>query len=104
MKNLVSFKLFEQIDSTKRNIIIEVIDELNSITEFPINTELLKRWSTKLKSVGLRPADIDAAIYDTKKHQQYLVDGPSAPGGGGNGALKDLQRLVAKHSRHTSNQ
>lgn len=94
MKNFISYKLFEATDEQKIKVIVEVIDELKHISEFPVNSEILRKLSMKLKQIGMRPTDIDASIYDIKKQKQYLVDGPSAPGGGGQGALKDLQRIL----------
>lgn len=94
MKNLTSYKLFEENDEHKRQVILEVIDELQHVSEFPVSPEILKKLSIKLRNIGMRPTDIDGAIYDVKKQKQYLIDGPSAPGGGGQGALKDLQRIL----------
>ncbi len=94
MKNILSFKVFESLDDKKRQAIIEVVNKLKSFKQFPVDPEELEELSKKLKEVGIKPVDIDAAIYDPKKQKQYLITGPSAPGGGGNGALKDLMKML----------
>jgi hypothetical protein len=94
MKNIKSFKLFETLDKNKKQVIIEVINKLKSFKQFPIVTDDLEELSKKLKNIGIKPVDIDAAIYDPKKQKQYLITGPSAPGGGGSGALKDLMKML----------
>jgi len=94
MKNIMPFKTFESLDDKKRQAVIEVVNKLKNIKHFPVDSDELEEMSKKLKEVGIKPVDIDAAIYDPKKQQQYLITGPSAPGGGGNGALKDLMKML----------
>jgi hypothetical protein len=86
--------MFEALDENKKQVIIEVINKLKSFKQFPVDAEELEELSKKLKNIGIKPVDIDAAIYDPKKQKQYLITGPSAPGGGGSGALKDLIKML----------
>ena len=55
----------------------------------------LKSIAKALNDVNIEPVDIIASIEDPSMAQQYLIRGPSAPGGGGKGALKDLQDIKA---------
>jgi len=94
MKNIVPYTVFEKLDSDKKKVIEEVIQELQNITEFPVSEDFLQQLANKLTNVGIKPVDIKAAIYDSKKQKQYLIDGPSSPNGGLNGTLKDLQKML----------
>lgn len=95
MKKIVPFKLYEKLDDHKRRVIQEVINILESLEFFPVANDTLEDIISKLEAINIRPVDVKAALYDPKKHKQYLIDGPSAPGGGGQGALKDLRRMLS---------
>ena len=85
-----------------------VIDKVvNYLTKFidkdfpaegPDSQEFVKtlhKIAKALEDVGIEPVDIYATIEDPRMAQQYLIRGPSAPGGGGKGALKDLRDIKA---------
>lgn len=55
----------------------------------------LQKMADSLFSVGIEPVDITATIKNPRMAKQYLITGPSAPGGGGRGALKDLKDIKA---------
>ena len=55
--------------------------------------EQLQKMANKLFSVGIEPTDIVATIKNPRMAKQYLITGPSAPGGGGKGALQDLKDI-----------
>ena len=55
----------------------------------------LEKMADSLSKVGIEPVDIIATIKDPRKATQYLITGPSAPGGGGKGALQDLKDIKA---------
>ena len=50
----------------------------------------LQKMADSLFNVGIEPVDIIATIKNPRMAERYLITGPSAPGGGGRGALKDL--------------
>ncbi|MFV2016219.1 MAG: hypothetical protein ACC656_12370 [Candidatus Heimdallarchaeota archaeon] len=95
---LLNFATFNESNQEKNTVISEVIAQLKTIDKFPVNPNMLQDISIKLKNIDIRPIDIDAAINQPRKQQQYLITGPSAPGGGGQGALKDLEKLLSKSS------
>ena len=53
----------------------------------------VKQISDELFSVGIEPIDLEATIKNPNRLWQYLITGPSAPGGGGKGALEDLKNI-----------
>jgi len=53
----------------------------------------LKTMADDLAKAGVEPVDIIATIKQPNMAKQYLIRGPSAPGGGGKGALQDLMDL-----------
>jgi hypothetical protein len=55
----------------------------------------LQKMADSLFSVGIEPVDIIATIKNPQRAGQYLIKGPSAPGGGGKGALQDLKDIKA---------
>lgn len=82
----------------KEQIIQNAISILSHIT-FPVNDDVLQKLSSDLQSVGIKPVDILASIgkqYDPNIQKQYLITGPSAPKGGGHGALQDLKNIIHK--------
>ena len=93
MQHLQYIKTFEQLAANQRTVVEEVVAELRAIQHFPVAEDVLSRWATRLRQVGVKTTDIDAAMYDPKKQRQYLVDGPSIAGRG-SGALKELQKLI----------
>lgn len=97
MNIIKSYNQFES-DDKKKKVISIVISELEKIDDFPVNKDKLQSLSKNLNKVGIKPIDIEAAIEtdDADKQKQYLIEGPSAPGGGGNGALKDLKNMLNK--------
>jgi hypothetical protein len=85
-------------DQNKAQQINNAIAVLNKLT-FPVDDITLDKLATNLQSVGIKPVDILAAKgkqFDSNTQKQYLVTGPSAPGGGGHGALQDLTNMVKK--------
>jgi hypothetical protein len=83
-------------DQSKVQQINDVIATLSKIT-FPVDDKTLQAIADKLHSVGINPVDIVASkgkMNDPNTQKQYLITGPSAPGGGGNGALNDLKIIV----------
>ena len=73
-----------------------VIVALNHLT-FPIDDTTLDNLARRLQSVGIKPVDILASkgkMNDPNTQKQYLITGPSAPGGGNNGALNDLKNII----------
>ena len=80
---------------------INFLQKLNK-TGIPIEVEdmdklldQLKKMADSLSSVGIEPVDIIATIKAPHMAAQYLIKGPSAPGGGGKGALQDLKDIKA---------
>lgn len=55
----------------------------------------LEKMANSLSKVGIEPVDITATIANPRMAYQYLIKGPSAPGGGGKGALQDLKDIKA---------
>ena len=55
----------------------------------------LQKMADSLFSVDIEPTDIIATIKNPRMAKQYLITGPSAPGGGGKGALQDLKDIKA---------
>ncbi len=53
----------------------------------------LEKMADSLFNVGIEPVDIIATIKNPRMAERYLITGPSAPGGGGRGALKDLKDI-----------
>jgi hypothetical protein len=90
--------------SEKDKVIDSCIDFLEKLNKkgIPFDTEemdkllgQLQKMSNKLFSVGIEPVDIEATIKNPRMAYQYLIKGPSAPGGGGKGALQDLKDIKA---------
>ncbi len=90
--------------SEKDKVIDSCIDFLEKLNKkgIPFDTEemdkllgQLQKMSDKLFSVGIEPVDIEATIKNPRMAYQYLIKGPSAPGGGGEGALQDLKDIKA---------
>ncbi len=88
----------------KDKVIDSCIDFLEKLNKkgIPFDTEemdkllgQLQKMSDKLFSVGIEPVDIEATIKNPRMAYQYLIKGPSAPGGGGKGALQDLKDIKA---------
>ena len=73
---------------------VNLLKRLAIEDKWPVSNKVLGNLSSKLKNAGIRPVDIEAAIANPNKQRQYLITGPSAPGGGGNGALKDLTSML----------
>ena len=93
-------KIIQEViaDQNKEQQIKNAIATLNKLT-FPVDDRTLQNLATNLQNVGIKPVDILAAMgkqYDPNIQKQYLVTGPSAPGGGGHGALNDLTNIVRK--------
>jgi len=83
----------------KNDIVQKVIFDLERLAQnnqWPVNPSVLQDISDRLRNVGIQPVDIDAAIgtTDPDLQKRYLITGPSAPGGGGHGALNDLQKMI----------
>ena len=86
------------------NVIDKIVRYLNQFVDKDCPVEgpdsgkfidTLKKIAKALEEVGIEPVDVYATIQNPKMAQQYLIRGPSAPGGGGKGALKDLQDIKA---------
>lgn len=86
----------------KNKVIDAAIEYLEQLKKFGIPTEgekkegvfnRLKKIADSLFKVGIEPTDIIASIRDPRRANQYLITGPSAPGGGGKGALLDLKDI-----------
>ncbi len=85
-------------DQNKEQQVKNAIAVLNHFT-FPVDDKDLQILANNLQSVGIKPVDILASIgkqSDPNLQKQYLITGPSAPGGGGHGALNDLVNLFRK--------
>ncbi len=83
------------------NTCINFLEKLNK-NGIPINGEemdkmlsQLQKMADSLSLVGIEPVDIIATIKAPHMAGQYLIKGPSAPGGGGKGALQDLKDIKA---------
>lgn len=94
--SIKKFKLFLETYDDKSEIIKYVISKLEEIPNYPVDKKLLKALIYKLNKINIKPVDIIAAYNtnDSNLQKQYLIDGPSAPGGGGHGALKDLKNMI----------
>lgn len=93
--SIKDFKTFNESNDNRQEAIRYVVSKLENL-DFPADKNLLKDLIGKLNSVNIKPVDIIAAYKtdDSKLQKQYLIDGPSAPGGGGHGALKDLKNML----------
>lgn len=83
----------------KIDVINQVVGELEALakqTQWPVEPSRLQDISDRLRNVGIRPVDIDAAIgtTDPNLQWQYLITGPSSGGGAGQGALNDLRKML----------
>ena len=86
---------------TKNDVIQDVIDELEKLKrthswKHQVDRDLLLTLKRKLQLIEIQPNDIVAAlgVSSPKKQKQYLITGPSAPGGGHRGALQDLKSML----------
>lgn len=91
-------KIIQEVieDQNKKKQIEDVIIQLSGL-KFPVDDKTLQVMADKLQSVGIKPVDIIASqgkMNDSNIQKQYLITGPSAPGGGGNGALNDLKNML----------
>lgn len=101
----VDMPLTNEAKKKQRDSVIDKV--VNYLTKFidndfpadgPDSEEFIKtlhKIAKALEDVGIEPVDIYATIEDPRMAQQYLIRGPSAPGGGGKGALKDLKDIKA---------
>lgn len=91
------------VEETKKNNIvnkaISFLEKLqkNGVPAEPGKQDILlakvKQVADELFSVGIEPIDFQATLKNPHKIWQYLITGPSAPGGGGKGALEDLKSI-----------
>jgi hypothetical protein len=93
-------KIIQEVVATqnKQQVIQGVIETLNRLT-FPVDDKTLQDLTNRLQSIGIKPVDILASMgkqHDPNIQKQYLLTGPSAPGGGGHGALNDLSNIIRK--------
>jgi hypothetical protein len=87
-----------QRDKTIDNA-ISFLEKLNK-AGIPVGSEEMEALLGKLQKiadslfkVGIEPVDFIATIKNPRMAKQYLITGPSAPGGGGKGALQDLKDI-----------
>lgn len=91
------------VEKTQRDKVIDTsinfLEKLNK-TGIPVEEEKLEQLISQLEKmakslfdVGIEPVDIIATIKNPRMAEQYLIKGPSAPGGGGKGALQDLKDI-----------
>lgn len=73
---------------------VNILKRLAVEDRWPVKPAILQNLVFRLKNVDIEPVDVEAAITEPEKQKQYLITGPSAPGGGGNGALKDLTSML----------
>ncbi len=91
-------KMIQEVveDQSKKQLINDVIIQLSGLS-FPVDDKTLQGMADKLHSVGINPVDIVASkgkMNDPNTQKEYLITGPSAPGGGGHGALNDLKNML----------
>lgn len=89
-------------ETKKNNIVNKAISFLEKLQKNGVPTEpgkqdillaKVKQVADELFSVGIEPIDFQAALKNPQQMWQYLITGPSAPGGGGKGALEDLKSI-----------
>jgi len=91
--------LINEVMLTKKQVVefvISMLEKLQEKNRWPVKSSILEDFVTVLRQIGINPVDFDAAIKNPEKQKQYLITGPSAPGGGGNGALNDLKKMLKK--------
>ena len=88
-KNTVINKCIEFLEKINKNGIPTDSNKLDMVLA------QLKKFSKELLNVGIEPTDIEATLKNPRMMKQYLITGPSAPGGGGKGALRDLKDIKA---------